>query len=267
MAAKKATNILYLGDWVIHLGPTFVESPFGGAPKGADVYFYGKRLVEALESSGEFRVTTMASWDIYNSPPGEYEKLLATHPVVIISDIEAHCMHLRPQFFRRGEKHRGVMTLPDRLRLTRDWVAEGGGLMMLGGWASFSGKLGKGSWGRTCLAEVLPVECLVADDLVESSEGFGVVVKNRRHPIVKGLPWRAFMPILGYNETRPKPEAEVLVEVEGTGHPLVACWNWGKGRVAVYTSDPVPHWGHNFSHWRGYERFWLQAMRWLLGRT
>jgi uncharacterized membrane protein len=208
----------------------------------------------------------MASWDVYNSPPGAYEDLLATHDIVIISDIEAHCMHLRPQFFQRGEHRDRVPTLPDRIRLTRDWVDAGGAMMMLGGWASFSGKLGKGSWGRSALAEVLPVDCLATDDLVETSEGYVVEVKNRRHPITKGLPWKSFEPILGYNETIAKPDAEVLVEVADSGHPLVACRKWGKGRVAVYCSDPVPHWGHNFATWAGYNRFWLQMCAWVLGK-
>jgi len=266
MAKKMMKKILYLGDWVIHLGPTYVESPFGGHMKGTDIFFYGERLVKALESSGEFRVTSMASWDIYNSPPGRYEDLLATHEIVIISDVTCHCMHLRPQFFKRDyHEGRDVLVLPDRIRLTRDWVAQGGGLMMLGGWSSFSGHMGKGAWGRTCMAEVLPVECLATDDLIESSEGYEIVVRNSRHPITKGLPWRRFQPILGYNETRPKPNTDVLVEVKEAGHPLIACHGYGQGRVAVYTSDPVPHWGHNFSRWSGYDRFWLQMCHWVLG--
>jgi uncharacterized membrane protein len=266
MAARKTKKILYLGDWVIHLGPHYVESPFGGHMKGTDIFFYGRRLVEALQSSGEFVVTSMASWDIYNSPAGRYEELLATHEIVIISDVTAACMHLRPQFFKRDEQGREVLVMPDRLRLTRDWVAAGGGMMMLGGWSSFSGHMGKGSWGRTCMAEALPVECLATDDLIESSEGYEIVVKNRRHPITKGLPWRSFQPILGYNETRPRAAAEVLVEVKGSGHPLLACQTYGKGRVAVYTSDPVPHWGLNFWRWVGYDRFWLQVCDWVLGK-
>jgi len=263
----KQIKILYLGDWVIHLGPTYVESPFGAHMKGTDIFFYGQRLVEALESSGRFRVTSMASWDIYNSPPGRYEDLLSTHPIVIISDVTASCMHLRPQFFKRGERSRKALIFPDRLRLTRDWVAAGGGLMMLGGWSSFSGNMGKGAWGRTCMAEVLPVECLATDDLVESSEGYEIVVRNPRHPITSGLPWRSFKAILGYNETRPRPGTDVLVEVKGSGHPLVACHTYGKGRVAVYTSDPVPHWGLNFWQWSGYDRFWLQMAAWVAGEA
>ena len=262
---SKQKKILYLGDWVIHLGPTYVESPFGGCMKGTDIHFYGERLVQALESSGEFKVTSMASWDIYNSPAGRYEELLATHEIVIISDVTASCMHLRPQFFKRGEHGKVALVMPDRIRLTRDWVAAGGAMMMLGGWSSFSGHGGKGSWGRTCMAEVLPVECLATDDLVESTEGYEILLKNRNHPITKGLPWRWFKPILGYNETRAKAGAEVLIEVKGSGHPLLACRKYGKGRVAVYTSDPVPHWGHNFWCWTGYDRFWIQMSKWVLG--
>jgi hypothetical protein len=31
-----------------------------------------------------------------------------------------------------------------------------------------------------------------------------------------------------------------------------------------YTSDPAPHWGCNFVYWDGYQRFWSQALAWLL---
>jgi uncharacterized membrane protein len=263
--AAEPIKILYLGDWVIHLGPTFVESPFGGHMKGTDIHFYGERLVQALESTGEFKVTSMASWDIYNSPPGRYEELLATHPILIVSDVPAICMHLRPIFFQRGLQE-PVGTLPDRLRLTRDWVEAGGAMMMLGGWSSFTGNQNKGNWGRTIMAPVLPVDCLPYDDLVESSEGYMIDVLNPGHPITQGLPWRNFEPILGYNETVPKPSAEVLVRVKDTDHPLIACHAYGQGRVAVYTSDPVPHWGHNFWKWEGYDRFFIQMGHWVLNR-
>jgi len=265
MAANPTLNILYLGDWVIHLGPTFVESPFGGHMKGTDIHFYGQRLVDALSSTGQARVTSMASWDIYNSPPGRYEELLASHQVLIISDVPAVCMHLRPIFFQRGLQ-KPVGTLPDRLRLTREWVQAGGAMMMLGGWSSFTGHQGKGNWGRTMMAPVLPVECLPYDDLLESSEGYEIDVKAPDHPITRGLPWETFEPILGYNEVRPRAGADVLVEIKGEGHPLVACHTFGKGRVAVYCSDPVPHWGHNFSRWEGYDRFWIQMVDWVLNR-
>jgi len=46
-------HVLYLGDWVFHLGPIFIETPFGTETKDADLHFYGSRLVEALEPLAE----------------------------------------------------------------------------------------------------------------------------------------------------------------------------------------------------------------------
>jgi len=159
-----------------------------------------------------------------------------------------------------------VKTYPDRLRFLKNWVADGGGLMMLGGWLSFSGDREVGGWRRSVLAEALPVECLAGDDLVESSEGFAAKVDEAEHPLAKGLPWRSFPPIFGYNELVAKKDAVVIASVKETGHPLVVAGKYGKGRVYVYASDPAPHWGINFELWTGYDAFWQQALKWVSKR-
>ncbi len=46
----KEEHVLYLGDWVFHVGPTFIETPFGTETKDADLHFYGER-------PGNWRVT------------------------------------------------------------------------------------------------------------------------------------------------------------------------------------------------------------------
>jgi len=135
--------------------------------------------------------------------------------------------------------------------------------MMLGGWLSFSGSQGKGGWGRSQLAEALPVHCLPTEDLVESSAGFNAEVLVSNHPVVKGLPWKSFPPIFGYNEMTAKPAGEVLVRVKETGHPLVVIGQYGEGRILIYTSDPAPHWGLNFELWDGYSAFWKQSLNWV----
>jgi uncharacterized membrane protein len=148
----------------------------------------------------------------------------------------------------------------------RRFVERGGGLLMLGGWLSFSGHMEKGGWRRCSYADALPVECLPGEDLVESSEGFGVRVAAPAHPITRGLAWKTWRPILGYNEVRVKPEARVLVEVKETGHPLVVVSTLGKGRQFLYLSDPVPHWGINLELWSDYDAFWKRALHWSCGR-
>jgi len=262
MAAKNKPHVLYLGDWVFHLGPTFVETPFNTVEtKDCDLHFYGRRLAQALEPKAE--LTCLANWQLYRLKPGEFEAYVRRSAAVIVSDVEAKCFHLYPDFFDRSKRGDKVLTYPDRLDFLKQWVARGGGLMMLGGWLSFSGAGGVAGWRRSRLAEALPVECLLGDDLVESSAGFTAEVVNPKHPLAKGLPWDSLPPLFGYNELVPKPNAEVVVRIQETGHPLVAAGSHGHGRILIYASDPVPHWGINFELWSGYDRFWRQALKWV----
>jgi len=258
---KNQNHVLYLGDWVFHVGPTFIETPFGTETKDADLHFYGKRMVEALEARAQ--VTSLANWELYRLEPGRLETFLDQAVCIVISDVEAKCFHLYPSFFNRAQRQDKVVTFPDRLRLIGEWIAAGGGMMMLGGWLSFSGVQGRSGWGRSLLSPILPVDCLATEDLVESSEGFTAEVLIPDHPVVQGLPWDTFPPIFGYNEVTPKPGSDVLVRVRETGHPLVVAGVHQKGRILTYMSDPAPHWGINFELWEGYDAFWQQSFNWV----
>ncbi len=118
-----------------------------------------------------------------------------------------------PSFFDRAQRKDTVVTFPDRLTTVKNWIADGGGLLMLGGWLSFSGAFGKGGWGRSSFSNALPVQCLATEDLVESSAGFTAELVVPGHPAVKGLSWDTFPPIFGYNEVT----AETRRGSAGTG--------------------------------------------------
>ena len=45
----------------------------------------------------------------------------------------------------------------------------------------------------------------------------------------------------------------------------VGTFGKGQGRVLAYTSAPAPHGGCNLVYWEGYNWFWLNACRWVLG--
>jgi uncharacterized membrane protein len=254
-------HVLYLGDWVFSLGPVFIETPFGTETKDADLHFYGKRLMQAIQANVD--VTPLPNWDLYRLEPGALENYLEKSTAVIVSDVEARCFHLYPNFFDRARRENKIVTFPDRLTLMKQWIADGGGMLMLGGWLSFSGVQGKSGWGRSSFADALPVNCLSTEDLVESSAGFTAEVMMPDHPVVKGLPWNSFPPIFGYNEVGVKRDASVLVRVKETGHPLVVVGEYGKGRLFTYMSDPAPHWGINFELWEGYDAFWQKAVNWV----
>jgi uncharacterized membrane protein len=260
-------KIYYVGDWAVMTGPVFAETPFFHSPKGLDIFNYGQWLKEALESSGRHAVNSVPSWDFYNNlGPGDYEKILDEYDVLIFSDVDAKLFQLAPSFFDRSKFGPKPLTFPDRLRLTMEAVKAGHGLMLLGGWYSFTGEIGKGGWGRTLLKELLPVRCLEYEDLIESTEGYSVEATPSGKKLFKGLKLETMPPFLGYNKTLPIKEGLILLNVKETGDPLLAVRDFGKGRVLAYTSDPAPHWGCNFIYWEGYHEFWLRCLDCVLGK-
>ena len=74
-------KIYYVGDWAVSLGPVFAETPFNYAYKGLDIYYYGRWLKDALESTGQHEVNDVPAWDFYKLMPGEYETILQTYDV------------------------------------------------------------------------------------------------------------------------------------------------------------------------------------------
>lgn len=253
-------KIYYVGDWAILSGPYFFETPFLSGPKGLEIFNYGKWLKDALESTGEHEVNSVPSWDFYKLGPGEYERILADYDLIVFSDVEAKIFQLAPGFFDREQFGKKVLTFPDRLRLTTEAAEAGKNFMFLGGWYSFTGEIGKGGWGRTRLADILPVRCLDHEDLKESTEGYFPVATEAGKEAMAGIEFSSCPPILGYNQTKAIPEGEVLMELADTGDPLLAIREVGKGRVLAYTSDPAPHWGCNFVYWKDYQRFWLNCL-------
>lgn len=253
-------KIYYVGDWAVLTGPTFAETPFHHAPKGLEIFNYGKWLKNALESDGNHQVNSVPSWDFYKLGPGEYEKILDEYDVIIFSDVEGKLFQLAPGFFIKEKFGKEILTFPDRIKLTTEAVKKGKGLMMLGGWYSFTGELGKGGWGRTNLKHILPVECLNHEDLVESTEGYYPKVTEEGKKTFFESEFDKIPPILGYNQTKIIPEGKILLTIEETGDPLLALRKVGKGNILAYTSDPAPHWGLNFVYWNNYNNFWLKCL-------
>lgn len=211
-----------------------------------------KQLVSALESTG---------WSVDHLPnhlategfPWSLEALSA-YDVVVLSDISADTIQLHPRTFLKGER------TPDRLALLADWVRRGGGFAMIGGYMAFSGFEGRGRFGMTPIADVLPVETLVGDDRVETPAGVTPEVVEP-HDILSGISqeWPHF---LGYNRTRARPDSRVLLKVGND--PFLVVSEMGRGRSAAFVSDCSPHWGSpEFMAWEHYSPFWDGLMSWL----
>ncbi len=216
-------------------------------------------LVAALAGT-DFDLRYMTAHEAQREFPLELDGLRA-YDALILSDIGSNTLLLHPDTWIHSRR------TPNRLKLIRDYAARGGGVMMIGGYFSFQGINAGARYHGTPVEEVLPVEILPYDDRVEVPEGFAPVVKQAQHPVLEGF--RGVWPaLLGFNEVKAKPDAEVLATVsEEYGHrPLLVAGSHGKGRTLAWTSDIGPHWvPPEFSRWKGYARLWTQALWWLVG--
>lgn len=217
-------------------------------------------FLKAMAGSG-FEIVFMPAHQAQLDFPQTLEALGA-FDAVILSDIGSNTLLLHPDTSTRNKP------TPNRLRLLKEYVAQGGGLMMFGGYCSFQGFQGAARYHKTPIEEILPVQCLPYDDRVETPESFKpVVVPGENHPILSGidLDWPY---LLGFNEVIAKPDATVLVKApeEYGGLPLLATRAFGQGRTLAWMTDIGPHWlPPEFSDWPGYKRLWTQALSWAVG--
>ena len=138
---------------------------------------------------------------------------------MILSDLGSNTLLLHPDVWLTGKP------VANRLKLLREYVRAGGGLMMIGGYYSFQGINGGARYRGTAVEEVLPVDCLPYDDRIEVPEGFRAeIVGPKDHPILEGLggEWPL---LLGVNEVRLKtrPDVQLLARLpEIRGRPPAA---------------------------------------------
>ncbi len=66
--------------------------------------------------------------------------------------------------------------------------------------------------------------------------------------------------LLGYVETKPKPESKVVMTSE-RGDPLLVWWRYGRGIAVAFTSDVRSRWAAAWLRWPDFGRFWAQLAR------
>ncbi len=229
--------------------------------KGYDVFSHTQvhigcaHLLAVLRAAGH-QVTHLKSHDVAQDFPLTLEGL-GDYDVVILSDIGANSLLLPPQVFEEGRR------APNRLKLLGEWVRNGGGLMMAGGYLSFQGFQAKANYHGSPIEEILPVTILPSDDRVEAPEGVCGVLTGTSHTVTEGMD-EEWPYLLGYQKLTARDDALVLAEVEG--HPLVAVRQVGRGRTLAFASDISPHWAPQaFMDWSGYATLFDNSISWLAG--
>lgn len=155
------------------------------------------------------------------------------------------------------------------------YISNGGALALVGGDKSFS----EARAPFTTLGDALPVTAAAPADLQPFKAR--LTPEGLRHPITAlgtgavstEQAWEALPLVPGANLTRARPGAAVLLDhpfatVDGKNAPLLALWDYGRGRTLALLTDGA--WVWNFgAHAQGqtsraYERFWSNALRWLV---
>ena len=133
---------------------------------------HGKFFIKALEDNNidyDYIPTNKVAEEF----PWTLEEL-KKYDVIVVSDVGSDTF-LISQRCMDGEK------TPNRLKLLEQYVAEGGGFFMWGGYLSFTGLYGKGFYKRTPIEKLLPVNLMETDDRVEVPEGFLPEITEKDH--------------------------------------------------------------------------------------
>jgi len=236
------------------------------------------------KGTGGYLISVMkrSGIDYDHFPPSRISEIpsslnqLSKYDVIILSDVPSSSL---------GKK---------RMNSLKEYVGDGGGLGMIGGWESFTGLIG--NYKGTPVEEVLPVSCMPSDDRVNDSNGFKII-RKRNHPILEGLPGYDSPTVCGYNKVVPKGGSEILltlkriepilaenrmtdrvdgIRLDEEEHPLLIVHRYKKGKSSAFTTDIAPHWVGGLVDWGSnririegrelgdkYIQFLYQMLRWL----
>lgn len=81
--------------------------------------------------------------------------------------------------------------------------------------------------------------------------------------VLGGVDAHAIPELHGYAYARPRPGADVLLEVPATDRtdPILAVWQYGLGRVVAFTASAYDD-AEMWTGWDGFGKFWSQLVRW-----
>jgi len=171
------------------------------------------------------------------------------------------------------------------LEKIRKYVADGGGLIMLGGAVSFS----SGLYANTPVSKALPVDLLPnhlgPSRLLDTSYFVPRLTKDgQAHPITalryetrdNAATWKSLVPLEGVNLVGNARKGAAVLAVHpklktrtGKPMPVIVAGEYGDGRSLIVTTDSLWRWGFVAAaragdDGRNYHKLWENAIRWTI---
>ena len=166
-------------------------------------------------------------------------------------------------YSRADLSHQAEKEIANSVRLLR------AGLLMIGGWGSFSGPFGK--WNGSLVERLLPVSCLTGDDRRNVCTGL-LIEPVKRAFLIKDFSFENAPVICGLNEVRLKPRSKVVLRARvltnrkgkplagRKSYPLLVTSETEGFRTAALMTDLAPHWCGGWVDW-GKKRVTLPVKR------
>lgn len=90
-----------------------------------------------------------------------------------------------------------------------------------------------------------------------------VPVVMKSSDVLNGVDMATAPPLRGYIKFVAKPTADTILSIDRKD-PLLASWQNGLGRSAVFASDAKSRWAEKWVTWDGFDKFWVNVFRDLL---
>lgn len=249
---QKKLSILFVGETTIAQSGSIKGYDLTYSVAYEEAYLPMKEMIETLGH----KFTHIPSHLVARDFPKTLQEL-QQYDAILISDIGSNIFLLLPDMCRTGKRSINL------LKLIQEYVAQGGGFAMIGGYSTFQGYEAKGNYKGTPIEEILPVTLLWGDDRVETPEGADLTCDPSCHWILKDFPVQ-WPYILGYNRLVPKADSEVIVSFEQD--PIITLGTYQKGRTLAYATDCTAHWAPpELTGWDYYPILWDRLLHWLSG--
>jgi len=107
---------------------------------------------------------------------------------------------------------------------------------------------------------------LTRQAMSKTPQGQTKIVAGPRSSILSGITPAEIPPLEFFAATDAKDGASVPLTIErgGRGVPLLAAWQSGLGRAAIFAGDPDSLAAINWIHWDRYVEFWSQLVSWTM---
>jgi len=174
-----------------------------------------------------------------------------------------------PKAWRKPGRYQGIILSDYRYSsftpCSREWLTQevqvhGTGLLMIGGWASFTGRVGH--YAGTAIEALLPVKCIPGDDRVNWASGSVMVNASGKNKSKSEfyIPNSHRPMVCGYHKAIPKAGSQVPLLLRdlhfnngqislGKSHPLLVTGISGSARTAAFLTDCAPHWAGGLVDW------------------